>query len=102
MAGQGKLDSLEKLRIRFENNVLLSYVNINSIRNKIAGLFSVVNTNFDILCIAETKLDSSFPKVQFALHAYKSCRLDVSGTSGGYLIVVLLNSVYLGMSKFCQ
>ena len=42
----------------------LGYLNINSLRNKIEGLNSLVGNKFDILCIAESKLDSPFPKSQ--------------------------------------
>ena len=40
-----------------------------------------------ILLIGETKVDSSFPDVQFFIEGYnKSLRLDVSGRSGGLLV----------------
>ena len=49
----------------------------------------MVENNFDILCVAETKLDSSFPKAQFSVNGYKTpFRLDVTDTSGGLLIYV--------------
>ena len=43
------------------NNVIFSYLNINSIR-----LDKIVNGDIDILCKAETKLDESFPNNQLA------------------------------------
>ena len=43
----------------------------------------------DILTIAESKLDSSFPNSQFIVSGYKPpIRLDVSDTSGGLLVYV--------------
>ena len=37
--------------------------------------------------MGETKVDSSFPDVQFFIEGYnKSLRLDVSGRSGGLLV----------------
>ena len=48
-----------------------------------------IEDNFDVISIAETKLDASFPKAQFQLEGYKSpYRLDVSDTSGGILVYV--------------
>ena len=47
------------------NNVILLYLNINSIRNKFGDLDKIVDGNIDILCIAETKLDGSFRNNQF-------------------------------------
>ena len=81
------MEKLYKIRQDFENNVILGYLNVNSIRNKHNDLFSLVGNNFDILCIAETKIDSSFPKRQFEVKGYKSpFRLDVSDKSGGLLV----------------
>ena len=42
------------------NNPTFAYINVNSIRYKHADLFAVINSNIDVLSIAETKLDSSF------------------------------------------
>ena len=44
-------------------NIILSYLNINSIRNKFENLFELVAGNVEILCISETKLDPSFPNL---------------------------------------
>ena len=44
---------------------MFSYLNINSIRNKFGDLDKMVDENIDILCIAEAKLDESFPNNQF-------------------------------------
>ena len=56
------------------------------------NLFTVVSNNVDILCIAETKLDNSFPEGQFILDGYKKpYRLDVSTSTGGLLTYVKSN-----------
>eukprot|EP00111_Clytia_hemisphaerica_P009537 TCONS_00027955-protein len=56
------------------------------------GLNSVVGDKYDILCIAESKLNSSFPKsqlVQLVREGYKPpYRLDISSTSGGLIVYV--------------
>ncbi|MEO0684268.1 MAG: hypothetical protein AAFY76_04240 [Cyanobacteria bacterium J06649_11] len=62
---------------------------MNSVRNKLLGLFSVLGNDFDVFSIAETKLDSSFPNTQFTVKGYKSpIRLDISDSSGGLLVYV--------------
>ena len=58
--------TLKRLRHSDLNNVVFSYLNINSIRNKVGDLNKIVDGNTDILCIAETKLDQPFPSIQFA------------------------------------
>ena len=45
-------------------------LNTNSIRNKFQFLAGQVNDYLDILLISETKLDDSFPSVQFLLDGY--------------------------------
>ena len=59
--------------------IIFSYLNINSIRNKFGDLDTIVDGNIDILCIAETKLDESFPNNQFVLVGYHlPYRLDIT------------------------
>ena len=52
----------------------------------------MTENNIDILCIAETKLDSSYPTSQFSFPGYSApFRLDgpkVKGASGGLLVYI--------------
>ena len=43
------------------SNLNFCYLNINSVRNKFTDLQTIINGNVDIVSIAETKLDDSFP-----------------------------------------
>ena len=70
-------------------NVINSYININSIRNKIRHLDDMIAGLVDVLSIEETKLDDSFPTNQFSIeHFKKPYRLDYSSKSGGLLTYV--------------
>ena len=72
------LAELKSLRIRNHNNVIFSYLNINSIRNKFDNLKLITAEYFDILCVAETKIDNSFLTAQFSWPGYhKPYRLDM-------------------------
>ena len=56
------------------------------------SLQEVVMENVDILAIAETKIDESFPTAQFLLVGYHSpYRLDKSPKSGAVLVYVKLS-----------
>ena len=69
--------------------MLLGYLNVNSIRHKLHDFFSLTKCNFDILCIAETKLESSFQNKQFEIKGYKNpFKLDITERSGGLLVYV--------------
>ena len=57
--------TLKRLQHSHLNKVISSYLNINSIRNKSGDLDKMVDGNINILCIAETKLDESFPNNRF-------------------------------------
>ena len=71
------------------SNLKFCYLNVNSIRNKFSDLQKIVNGNVDIVSIAETKLDGSFPSAQFFWEGYKApYRLDVNSRSGGLLLYV--------------
>ena len=85
-------DSVSRLtEIKQKNpcNPSFAYINVNSIRNKHAELFTIVDSNIDILTIAETKLDCSFPTAQFLVDRYKEpARKDRSKHGGGLLVYV--------------
>ena len=58
--------TLKRLQHSNLNNFIFSYLNINSIRNKVGDLDKIVDGNIDILCIEETNLDESFHNNLFA------------------------------------
>jgi len=71
------------------NRVIVGYVNINSIRNKFDALKDIVSQNIDILMVAETKINDSFPKEQLFMEGYSyPLRLDRDGNGGGLLVYV--------------
>ena len=53
--------SLQTIRKGNLNKLIVAYLNINSIRNKIASLADINKDNIDILMISETTVDDSFP-----------------------------------------
>ena len=82
-------NSLKTLRLNNPKNLIFSYLNINLIGNKMGSLREVVMENVDILAIAETKIDESFPTAQFLLLGYHSpYRFDKSSKTGGILVYV--------------
>ena len=76
-------------RSKYSKNIIFSYLNTNSMRNKFENLKEVVSNYVDILVIAETKTDKSFPTAQFIIEGFhKPLRLDVSDKSGSLLVYV--------------
>ena len=83
------LDSSKAVRLQNPKNIIFSYININSIRNKFGSLCSLTLSRVDILSIAETKLDYLFPNAQFLIpNFHQPFRLDISRNSGGFLVSV--------------
>ena len=77
---------MKHLKNKNPENILLSYINVNSIRYKFDDLVTFLDSSIDILNIAETKLDSSFPTSEFLIDGYKEpYRLDITDLSGGLL-----------------
>ena len=82
-------ESFLVIRKKYYKNVIISYLNVNSIRNKFNDINMLLAKNLNVLCIAETKLDSSFPDNQFLLDGFKKpYRLDVNSRSAGLLLYV--------------
>ena len=69
--------------------MIVGYLNINSVRNKLDALREIVSQNLEILMIAETKIDASFPTGQFAKERFATpFRLDRNANGGGLLVYV--------------
>ena len=97
-------DTLKKLRIKNINRVIISQININSIKNKIELLSVAVLGNIDILMVSETKIDISFPASRFTA----PFRLERTNTGRRILVYVrndilskLLNISYVSSDVEC-
>ena len=89
LANKSNIDKLKELRVNNPKNILLAYRNINSIRNKFESLYSLLADKVDILTIAETKLDGSFPTNQFLIKGFhQPFRLNINRNSGGLLVYI--------------
>ena len=64
------LFEIKKLRIRNPNKIIIGNLNINSLPNKFEQLKDIVIPHIDILVLTETKLDGTFPTVQFLLNGF--------------------------------
>ena len=61
----------------------------------------VVSNHVDILVIAETKINKSFPTAQFIIERFfKPLRLDISNKSGGLLTYVTSYLLSRQLTKF--
>ena len=85
--------ALKMLRTRNLNRLIIGYLNINSIRNKLESLSEINSQNIDISMVAETKLETSFPNQQFSLEGYSPpIRLD-RNRNGGCLLMYIRNGI---------
>ena len=81
--------ALRNIRLKNRNGLLIAYLNINSIRNKIDFLRPMISEAIDILVIAETKIDHTFPTSQFVIEGFmKRFRYDRNQAGGSLLIYV--------------
>ena len=82
-------DDLSKLRTTYPKDIILTYINVNSIRHNLNDIYALTAETVDVLCIAESKLDESLPESQFLLPGFhKPYRLDKTASSGGLLVYV--------------
>ena len=95
------MSDLGNLRSKNPENIIFSYININSIRNKFEKLCDIVGNNVNFLSVAETKLDSSVPNAQFLLPCFhEPLRLDINHRSGGLLIYIKASLPSKILAKF--
>ena len=81
--------NLKSLRCDHATNLILGFLNINSIRNKFMCLEEIFTKNYvDIFSIVESKLDESFPDVQFSCPGFSLLRQDCRKNSGGLMTYI--------------
>ena len=68
------LQQLQEDRLKHrKNSLIIGYLNINSLRNKITDLRVIMKTlSLDYLILRETKIDESFPLLNLILKVTKS------------------------------
>ena len=95
------MSHLGNLRSKNPKNIILSYININSIRNKFENLCDIVGNNVDVLSVAETKLNFSFLNAQFLLPGFhETLRFDINYRSGGLLVYIKFSLPSKILTKF--
>ena len=89
---------LKKIKIQSPDKLVLIHLNNNLVRSKFEALINIIDNNIDLytqyhhninlLLISETKMDDSFPIVQFQM---KGCsvpyRYGRNGKGGGLLYI---------------
>ena len=87
MLYESDLEKLKKLRLKYPNNPLICYLNINSLRNEIIDACEVIDKiSPDVFVIAETKLNVEFPSNQFEIFYYEIRNRRDRNKNGGGLI----------------
>ena len=72
---ENDLSRIKRQRPEYFNSLTVGHLKINSIRNKFEMIAETI-TNFDIFLISESKIDSTFPNMQFKINKnYKMCFL---------------------------
>ena len=80
---------LKDIRINKINRLIIRQLNINSLRNKLEQLSTMINGNIDIFMISETKLDETFPAAQFYLQDFcDPYRSDCNRNGGGIMLYI--------------
>ena len=64
-------DALTKLRIKNPKQLIIAYLNINSLGKQFNQLKIFVQDKIDILVVTKSKLDDAFPDSHFHIPGYK-------------------------------
>ena len=90
----GATDNVSETTLRLNRsknskNIVFSYLNTNSIRNKFDSVKGAQVNYVDVFIAAETKINDSFPTAQFAIDGFhKPLSLNVTDKGGGLLVYV--------------
>ena len=61
---------MENLPLKNPKTIFFLYLDINAVQNNFKNMSSLILENVDILIVAETKLESSFPMAQFLIPGF--------------------------------
>ena len=92
LAHLNPLCQIRKLRIKNSEKVIIGNLNINSLPKKFDQLKETVLKYVDVLVLTETKVDDSFPNVQFLVDGFSEpYRYDRNRNGGGiyYTFVII-------------
>ena len=82
-------DNLKFIRKDNLNQLIIAYLNLNSIRNKFDFLVDKIKGNVNIMMISQTKLDNVFPNGQFSIDGFNEpIKLDRNKNGGGILLFI--------------
>ena len=91
MSKIGVLDAksrLKEMKAQSSDKLILGHLNISSIR-KFEVLKFIIDNNIDVFSISETKLNDSFPTVQFLIKGFSALyRFDRNSKGGGLLFYI--------------
>ena len=90
------MKGLSKLNKVYPNNPIIGYLNINYFRDVISA------SEIDILCIDETKLDTSFPNSQFKIDGYQFPLFKKDRDSKGGGIVSVQEGIVMKRLSHCE
>ena len=79
---ENDVNKIKMQHLEHFNTLIVGHLNINSIKNKFEMIDETI-TNFDIFLIPESKIDSTFPNIQFKINGYKLFRRDRNRFGGG-------------------
>ena len=112
VTGDKKINNLESdvsdlidLRKEFPNNSMIGRLNIDSLGNKINYLPEVfLKCPIDMVCIDETKINSSFPNAQFHFDGYQFplFRVDRNKNGKGKIIFVRKGIIVKRMNELVR
>ena len=75
---------MEYLKLKNNHRLVIGNLNNYSLSNKFDKLKLIIQGKIDILLMAETKTDSTFPLNKFAIQGYsKPCNFDRNRNGGG-------------------
>ena len=97
------LKKLKVLRVENNSNPIVAYLNINSLGEKINHLPEICKESpIDILCVDETRLDSSYPDAQFQINNYQfpPFRRDRNKYGGGKIVYIRQGIITRRLPKF--
>ena len=84
---------LKNLRVKYSNEIIMGHLNINSIRNMLELLSSLIGGKIDILMISETKVRCNVSYESIFYSRIFNCVQNGSKYKGGWIILFVKDGI---------
>ena len=103
MGDSGEVKNLAHFWNYSQNELVITHLNINSLRNKFELFTEKAKSNVDLLLVSTTKIDENFPGSQLKIYGFNDpYRVDRNENGGSRIILLFKEDLPVEVLQFLK